>query len=73
MAQPQVVLSVDAKQAENFSKVWTYKGLAMPVSEVTLQFATDFANVVLTGFISQCQQRAAQAKADEAEQQKASL
>lgn len=55
-------LTVDRAQAENFGKVWTHRGVSIPLSDVSLQFATDFANVVLLSFVSKCQQDAAAAK-----------
>ena len=42
---------VDPKDAVEFSKVWKFKGLSMPLSDVHTQFATDFANIAIRSFI----------------------
>ena len=66
MSQPQIPLSVTLKDTIGFSKVYTQNGLAVFLNDTSLQFATDFANVVLNNFINLCNERA-QAKAKEAE------
>lgn len=60
MAAP--VFKVSTEEARQFSQVWTYKGLVVPLQETHTQFAADFANVVLRNFIEQCQQTAQAAK-----------
>lgn len=53
---------VDPADAVEFSKVWKFKGLSMPLSDVHTQFATDFANIAIRSFIeftmAQAKQRA---------------
>jgi hypothetical protein len=52
--------AVNKKEAEGFSKVWKTKGgLVVPIPDHALDFATDFANVVLANFIDVCKKRAA--------------
>ncbi len=50
--------TVNLSEAIKFSKVWNINGIAVPISESSCQFATDFANVVLNNFINICQQKA---------------
>ncbi len=42
---------VSPNDAVEFSKVWKFKGLSMPLSDVHTQFATDFANIAIRSFI----------------------
>jgi hypothetical protein len=51
---PQVTLP----EAKNFAQKWNFNGLTIPMDDVHLKFATDFANCVLVSFIQHCQQRA---------------
>lgn len=53
---------VTVEEATNFSKVWNYKGLAMPLDVVHCEFAKDFANVVLRSFVEQMMAQAKAAK-----------
>lgn len=62
------MIGVTIKDAKGFSNVWTAGGVAIPMQDVHLQFATDFANVVLRNFIQQANAAAA-AKQKAAEQQ----
>lgn len=55
-----VPVKVTYKDTEGFSKVWTYKGIAMILNDTALTFATDYANLVLANFIRQCQIEAEQ-------------
>lgn len=52
------LITVMPEETRKFSQVWTYKGLAVPLNEQHLQFATDWANIVLNSFIGQCERRA---------------
>ena len=56
---------VDRKSVEGFARVWTYKGVALVLNDAHVQFAMDFANVMLRNFVQQVaqQQMAAQAAA----------
>ena len=55
---------VDRKQVAEFSKIWTYKGVALLLNDAHVQFAADFANVMLKSFIQQiASQQAAAAQA----------
>jgi hypothetical protein len=58
-AQP---FSVQLADAVNFSKVWNYKGIAVPLDELHCQFATDYANIVLRSFVDQMVAKAQLAK-----------
>jgi hypothetical protein len=44
---------VDRKSVEEFSRIWTYKGVALCLNDAHVQFAADFANVVLRSFVQQ--------------------
>ena len=57
---------VTANDVKNFSKVWKYKGLSMILTDMHIQFATDFVNLSLRQFVQQVaaqQMAAAQAAA----------
>ena len=49
---------VNKSEAEAFAKVWNYNGIAMPIDEISLKFATDFSNVVLRNFLIMCKTQA---------------
>lgn len=70
MHQEETQFSVNRAQTEGFAKVWkTPGGIHLTHSPATIQFATDFANVVLRGFIDMCKHQAQEhAKQAEAEQ-----
>ncbi len=55
-----VPVKVSLKDTLGFSKVWTSNGVAIVMQDVHLQFATDYANLVLNNFIRQCQLEAEQ-------------
>jgi hypothetical protein len=57
--QPPLPLSVTLKDTIGFSRVYTQNGLAVFINDTGMQFATDFANVVLNNFINLCNERAA--------------
>lgn len=46
---------VDKKEAEAFAKIWNQKGVSILLTDSSIQFAADFANVVLRNFIEMCQ------------------
>ena len=46
---------VQRVETENFSKVWNKSGITILLSPESIDFATDFANVVLRNFIQMCQ------------------
>jgi hypothetical protein len=50
-----LVPSVNKDEAKKFSNVWNYNGVAVPLDNVALTFATDFANVVLKSFFVQAE------------------
>lgn len=56
---------ITKSEALKFSRVWTYSGIAIPMKDVHIEYATDFANVVLRDFIAMCEQNAAQARQQE--------
>lgn len=49
---------VQRVEAEKFSKVWNKGGITILLSPESIDFATDFANVVLRNFILICQEDA---------------
>jgi hypothetical protein len=53
------VPQVTKQEVENFAKIWTYRGLAIPMKEEHIQFAADFANVMLVSFVRMCQENMA--------------
>jgi hypothetical protein len=57
------------EMAKGFAKVWTYKGLAVPLDDAQLQFACDFTNMIFTSFFEQ--QAKAMVAAKQAAEQKA--
>lgn len=61
-------LKVELSEAIKFADIWTYRGIEIPIDEVHVQFAADFANIVMNNFISrmQAQALAAKVKAEEA-------
>jgi hypothetical protein len=44
---------VDKSQVEGFAKVWNYRGIAIVMDDAHIQFAVDFANVMLRSFVQQ--------------------
>ena len=54
--------AVDVAEAHNFHKVWTYKGVAIPLPPEAAYLCRDFANVVLKNFIDMCQKQAQEAE-----------
>jgi len=44
---------VDRKQVEGFAKVWTYRGVALCLNDAHIEFAKDFANVMLRSFVAE--------------------
>ena len=55
---------VNKDQVVGFAKVWTYKGVAILLNEMHIEFAKDFANVMLRNFVQQvAQQQMAAAQA----------
>lgn len=51
--------SIQRQEAARFATIWNHKGVAIVIQDVHIDFATDFANVVLRNFIQMCQQQAA--------------
>jgi len=54
---------VDTNQVKGFAKVWTHKGVAILLSDLHIEFARDFANVMLRNFVMQVAQQQMVAKA----------
>lgn len=44
---------VSKADVTKFSKVWTHKGIAIFLDDVHIQFATDFANIMLKNLFAQ--------------------
>ena len=72
MPQP---FSVTVEDAQNFAKVWNYKGIAMPLDKIHCQFACDYANVAIRSFMQFIAEQAAAKKkaAEEAAKPKITL
>lgn len=72
MPQP---FSVTIEDAQNFAKVWNYKGIAMPLDKIHCQFACDYANVAIRSFMQFIAEQAAAKKkaAEEAAKPKITL
>lgn len=51
---------VSREDTARFAKVWTKNGIAFILPDVGLDFATDYANIVIKSFIEQCQRDAAE-------------
>ena len=49
----------DKNSVEQFAKVWNYNGIHVIQTDTSLQFALDFANVVLKSFFALMQQEIA--------------
>lgn len=55
-------LTIKRQEASQFATVWTRNGIVLPLNSAAIDFATDFANVVLSNFISMCERQANAAK-----------
>ena len=55
-------MKINRQEAEKFSQVWTRNGIIIPLNHASIDFATDFANIVLSNFIRVCEQKAIEAK-----------
>ena len=51
-----MIPSVPVTETEKFSKEWTYNGIAITLDKPALQFATDWANVLLRQYAIGLQQ-----------------
>lgn len=61
-------MQLTANDAKKFAQVWTHRGVVIPLNDVHLQFAADFATVAIRSFLEDAQQKAAaRRKAAEAE------
>lgn len=58
----QTNFKVNKIEAEAFAKVWNRGGITILLDDNSVQFATDFANVVLRNFIEMCQKQIQQAQ-----------
>lgn len=47
------VPNIPLADTAGFAKVWTYNGIVVPLQDVHVQFAHDYATVVLRNFIIQ--------------------
>lgn len=65
VAVPQVTF----KDAEGFSKAWNKGGIAILLDKTAIEFARDFANIVLKSFVIDQMKRVMQAQAAQAQQQ----
>jgi hypothetical protein len=50
-----MVPSIDLNEAKKFSNIWNFNGVVVPLDNVSLTFARDFANVVLKSFFIQAE------------------
>jgi hypothetical protein len=51
MSNQVLVPQVTKDETKKFSQVWTYGSVAVPIDDVALQFATDWANQLFRQFI----------------------
>lgn len=58
---PQIPQIAQLSHAKGFAKQWTHKGVAIFMDDTHLQFATDFANIMLASFIDDARRKAAEA------------
>lgn len=58
MGYPQV----QKDQVRGFAKAWNHNGIKLILDDSTLQFAVDFANVVLRSFVDDMKKSAAKAQ-----------
>ena len=49
---------VNKTEAEAFAKIWNQKGISIILNDSAIQFAADFANVVLRNFVDMCKEQA---------------
>jgi hypothetical protein len=54
---------VRRKDTAGFAQVWTKNGVAIAIGDVYLDFATDFANVVLRNFVATAEEQARRLRA----------
>jgi hypothetical protein len=54
---------VDPNDVKKFAQAWDLNGIKMILDSTSLQFATDFANVVLRSFVLNLKEQAAAIKA----------
>ena len=64
------MFQVELAEAEKFAKVWNKNGIHILLQPEAIQFANDWANVVLNNFVAKMQAEYAQAQAKAAELQK---
>lgn len=53
---------VTVEEVKNFANVWNYKGITIPMDDIHIEFAKDFANVMLRSFVELMMANAAAAK-----------
>jgi hypothetical protein len=65
------VFQVPRVEAEKFARVWNKGGVTVILPDIAIDYARDFANVVLNNFIAMCQANSkAQQETNEAAKQK---
>jgi hypothetical protein len=62
----QANFTITLDQTMDFAEHWTSQGMFVPLGPVEIQFATDWANIVLVNFIQQAQTAAKALKARDA-------
>lgn len=55
-------MQVSRNETLNFSHSWTYQGVSIPMTDVHIAFAADWANIVLRNFIAEARRNAAEAR-----------
>lgn len=58
----QLIQASKMEMARAFGKQWTHKGLAIFMDDTHYQFASDWANVLITSFVEQQAAQAAKPK-----------
>ena len=55
-------MQISRNETLKFAQAWTHKGVAIPMKDVHIDFACDWANIVLKNFIAMAQHKAAEAR-----------
>lgn len=56
-----LIPQITKEETQKFAAAWRNNGLFVSISDLYIQFATDYANVVLRSFVEQCQAQVAAA------------
>lgn len=54
-----MIPQITNEETKRFSSVWNWKGIAVPLDDVHIAFATDYSNVCLRSLFAQVQEQVA--------------